>query len=277
MADADDADRFTCLRVLGHGLHFRTHPAQNVEDARPGWIEADMFDGHVRAGQCRRRDNPERRRRDIARHVESAADQPLTPADRHRCSRPPDLRPERLERPLRVVAGAHRLDDACHPLGVKPGEEHRALYLRAGNLGLEVDPRQAIGPHHRERRPPIVGDKPCAHPLERNNDPPHGPTTQRSVARHGRSEWVRGENSREHADGASGVSGVEGRGRPMQPADLKTEDFEVNACLAVAADLLDWYAQRAQAAEGGSAVGARRITVNHRGTVGNRRQHRVPV
>ena len=75
-------------------------------------------------GKRRRGDHPERGRRDVAGHVERAADQPLAAAHRDRRSGAPDLRAERLERPLRVVACRHRLDDPRHPVSMQSGEEH---------------------------------------------------------------------------------------------------------------------------------------------------------
>ena len=53
----------------------RAHGAENLDDAIPGRIAADIANRHIRAGNQRRRDEKKRRRRDITRNAHILAAQ----------------------------------------------------------------------------------------------------------------------------------------------------------------------------------------------------------
>ena len=102
--------------------------------------------------------------------------------DTVRPRRPSTSPPKASERPLGVIAGRRRFDDAGRSVGMEPGEEHGALHLCARDLGLVgngLQPRAV----NRERGVAVGGLDARAHVLERLDDPTHGPAGKRARRR----------------------------------------------------------------------------------------------
>jgi len=88
---------------------------------------------------------------------------------------------------------------------------------------------------------------------------------------------VRREEAREHANGAAGIAGVERAGRRLEAAHLDAEDFQVDAGGRIPSQMLDWHPQAAQAGQGGGAIRAGRIALNHRRSFGDGGEQGVTV
>ena len=88
--------------------------------------------------------------------MEGPAHQALAAPDRDGRAGPSDLSAKCLEGALRMIARRHRLDDARHPVGMESSEQHRALDLRARDIGHEIDGLQAIRSFDGQRRPAFV-------------------------------------------------------------------------------------------------------------------------
>ncbi len=107
---------------------------------------------------------------------------------------------------------------------------------------------------------------------------PHRPAPERVVAGDRRAERMRGEDAGEHAHRAAGIAGVEDGSRARAGrAAARPATVTRRPPLRVARDLLDGDAERPQAAQRRSAVGAGRIAVDGGGAVGDRRQQGVAV
>ena len=108
-------------------------------------------------GMDRARDEPERRRRDVARdpllhctHRRASFDRPGHPAVRH--VRPLDRHAPSPQHPLRVVARGDRLADRRPPVRPQPRQQDRRLHLRARHRRREVDrPERGTADHGQGR------------------------------------------------------------------------------------------------------------------------------
>ncbi len=144
VADDDPAHRFAAVARPRFDVDVSAHAAQDVDDCRSRWIEADGVDCdlRIRAAMPRR---PSRRPRTKCRPAPCsvAAVQPLATLDGDR----------------QPVAGSRRCRTRSSPrsvwsrvctasvtrviaVGVQAGEQHGALDLRARDFGVEVDGRR---------------------------------------------------------------------------------------------------------------------------------------
>ena len=184
---------------------------------RVGFTTHGCYD-NLRAGQRRRGDHPEGRRRDIAGNLETLRGQALTAPYRDRTSASLDPHTERLQRPLRMIPRGKGLVDRRHTVAVQTGQQDGGFDLRAGHFGGELDRVNSGQPLNRQRWPALLGSDPGSHSLQGHDDPPHRTAAQRVIAGDRGLERVGGQNSGQHPHGAAGVACVEHGGGCDQAA-----------------------------------------------------------
>ena len=169
----------------GRSSMSRAHRAQDVDDRAAGRVDADVAQGQLGVGMDGAGDQPEGRRRDVARDplVDRVHRHPSLhrPGDRPvRRVRPLDRHAPRPEHPLRVVARRDRLADRRPPVRPKPGQQDRRLHLCARHRRRVVDGPERGTTDHGQGREGVVpsGLEHRAHRAQRFDDTSHRTAAQ---------------------------------------------------------------------------------------------------
>ena len=259
-------------------VHDRPRPLEPGEDAGAGGIEPHVLEGDVRAGEGGGGGRPERGGRQVAGHGQPGRPQALSAAQGDAAVDLTQLGAEHREGQLRMVPGGGALSHRGVARRVEPGQEHRALDLGARDRRRVVDalePRAGDG----EGRATPVSRHPRPHPREGFDDPPHRPAAERAVPGDDAGEPMAGESAGQQPEGRAGVAGVEGTRRRSEAADAAAVDGHDRPAGRPAGGPGPLHAdpERTEARQGGGAVGARRVAVDGRPALGQRREQRVAV
>ncbi len=119
---------------------------------------------------------------------------------------------ELAERDFGVVAGTYRLDDHGFPFGEEAGEQDAGLDLRAGYGQFVLDGAERAAGDFERRKFVFAGLNLRAHLGQGLHDALHGPAAERFIAEDAAAKGLGGEDAGEHADGGSGIAGVESGG-----------------------------------------------------------------
>ena len=179
------ADAVVGVATVWPLLDVGAHRAQDVDDGAPGRVDPDVADAELGVGMDGARDEPERRRRDVARdpfrdrlHRQPSSYRPghgpvrrIGPLDRHAAC---------PQHPLRVIARRDRLADRRPPLRPEPRQQDRRLHLRARHGRRVVDrPKRGTTDHGQGREGVVLaGLERGAHRAQRFDDTSHRAAAQ---------------------------------------------------------------------------------------------------
>ncbi len=211
-------------RRAGRDLHLDAgaEAAQDPEKRGARRVQPDVLDLDSRPWQGGGSDQPEGRRREVARHLETLPLKPLSTGHRYAVAVDVDASAEGGERSFGVVAGRRRLEHARRPVRVQTGQQHGALDLGGGGFRLVrngVQPRSLDG----QRRVAVGGLNAGAHALEGRHDATHRAPRQRGVSDKRGRERVSGQHPRQQAHRRTGIAGVERRGRRTELSETSSQ------------------------------------------------------
>ena len=160
-----------------------TETSQDVENSGAAWVQADLLDRHLGPGQGRRSDHPKCRRRHVPGNRQFASVKPLPSLDGKGGACMSHTSSERVQCPLGVIARGQRFGDARRALGMKTGQEHRALHLGTRHLWFEINGSQVSRAFDGQWWPTVGRRDPSAHALQRGDDATHRTSLQGIVTR----------------------------------------------------------------------------------------------
>jgi hypothetical protein len=185
--DDDVGDRLahTVIRAAdGAFLDVGSHRSQDVDHGTPGRIDTHVVQDELGVGMDGARNEPERRRRDVARDPFRHRVHRQTSFDRHghsaaRRARALDRHAARPQHPFRVVARGDRFVDRRSAIRSQPRQQDRGLHLRAWHRRRELDrPERGTTDHgHGREGVVLAGVKLRAHRAQWFDD-----TSDRSAA-----------------------------------------------------------------------------------------------
>ena len=126
-------------------------------------------------------------------------------------------------------------------------------------------------------RPAIIGSDGRPHLGQGANHALHRPARQGTVAAHDRLELVRGQNPGHQTHRRARVAGIERSGGCGQASGAAAVDLDDLAVAGALRRPSDRYPERPQAIEGREAVRPRKVALDVRAAVGERRQHGIAV
>ncbi len=221
MTHVDAANRLG-RRIVPHDVDRRPCPSHDVEERGSRGVQAYAIDLDGAARRGRRKGDPERRTRDVARNRQVRGLQTLAALNGNRVPRHREVDAKELQGPFGVIAGRRPFNHGRDVVGLEAGEQHRALHLGARHIGRVADAAQPAAVD-RQRRPSVVRGDGGPHPGEGIDHTPHRPARERRVAPNHSSELVRRQDSRQQPHRGSRVQRVErprGAGEPAQAQSL---------------------------------------------------------
>ena len=199
------------------------HGAQDIQHTDARGVDANMGQQQVRARCDARRDEKERRGRDIRRHVyvgcqqataTREADNTLLTA--HGVAKP-------LQHTLGMIARRGGLGHRGGTLGVQAGKQHTGLDLRTGHRQIVMNALQRLAAGNMQRWRTALGALDTgAHQFQRVHHPAHGTLAQGNVPREFGIERLPRQQATQQPDAGARIPHIQSGGGDLQAVQTHT-------------------------------------------------------